>query len=603
MNRLSTGMLGAALLVAAPAAAEFDARRGVVVSDDAAFAYGFEGPAPGRSMVAWADGGEVLPAARLAERFTAEDGIEGNGVLRVGGGIGAVHIDAAAWPESLVGRRVEMRLWVRPEGTDVEIQLWWAAGDPWPGFSGEAFQGAFLAQMGFFPSGRATDDGWLELTSGPVDFALGGRLAPDTLTVFDTRFGGAETEFTAAAAPDARAVVDAFEIIDLGPAAVPDAPCRLPRVEDDCGAQGVCLYGRCVDGAAAIGPGLPPPLREAVVARRAFELLTFGGSRTVPALAPALQARFDALVDEPIGHRFWVGLQTVFGDSGDGHAGGPAPTFNTGASDLCAAPGIADLLDGAPALPLIYRVGSDPIAELRPGDAIAAIDGLAPFDWLQLTRPYAGVQGDPAAFDIDAGRGLLDLAALLGAELEVHRCGDAAGCAAGEAEVVRVDLGGAWSDLWADAGSQPANSLLCDYRLGQFGLNGYSSASSRDEGPARVLAINGVPGDSRRWRDRVAEAFEDDPELVILDQRVGFGGQDSAVAWVLERLLPEGFAVGYASAPAVDGWDPAEADAHFATCLDGVEELSFFDCGIADRSGMVGVGPAPPSSVRPSAVS
>lgn len=587
------GVLFAFVLLSSTAAADFDARRGVVDSAGSAYAYGFEGAAPGRPMIGWDDDGTVLAEARLMQRFTRSDAIEGEGALRIGGGVGAVHLDATTWPEDLVGRRVEMRLWVRPRGTDAEVQLWWASGDPWPGFSGQVFRGAFVAQLVFFPSGRATNDGWVELTSGPVDFALGGRLVPDVLTVFDSRFGAGDTEFAASPDPDGAALIDGFEIIDLGPAAVPDTTCRLPSVADDCGADGVCLFGRCVDGAAVIGPNLPPALREAVLDRRAVQLLAFDGSRTVAQRWPDLRARFDALADEDVGHRFWSGLRGIFVDSGDGHASGPLPTVNSGASDICTAPGVADRLPGAPTLPLVYRTGVDPIADLQPGDAIARIDGLPPLEWLAATRSYADVQGDPAAFDIDAGRSLLDLAALLGAELEVHRCADGEGCSAAAVEVLTVDLRSAWDALWADDGEQQGNSLLCDYRLEAFGLNGHSSVSARDEGDVRVLAINGVPGDSRRWREQVAEALDDDPELVVIDQRVGFGGQALAVEWMLERLLPEGFTVGYSSYPATDDWDVEAADAAFTACLDAIDEPAQTDCGIAEAATMVGVGAAP----------
>lgn len=592
---LSLGALGAALLLdPAPARADFDPATGRVDSRAAAFAYGFDGPPPGRPWVGWALDGSPLDADRLAPRFTGRDAIEGDGAFLIGAPVTALHIDLAGQAPSLVGRRVEVRFWVRAEGTDVEARLWWAGGDPWPGFAGDVFAGPFVAELPFVPSGRATDDGWYELTSGPVDFALGGRLAPDVLSIVDPQrlVADEEVAFGGRVDPDARARLDALEIVDLGPAAVPDAACRLPSQTEDCGDHGVCLFGRCVDGAAAFGPVLPAPLRAAVVRRRAFELSTFDGSRVVAERWPALAARFAGLEAVEEAHRFWTGLRAPYIDSGDGHALGPTPTFNIGASDACTAVGIADRLPGRPTLPLVYHLGASALDGLAVGDAIARIDDMPPDDWLALTRPLLAVQGDPEAFGVDAGRSLLDLAVLTGAAIEVHRCPDPDGCAEGAVEVQRIDLAGISAPIWADGGEQRGNTGLCDYRLERQGLNGNSSVAARDIDGVRVLAINGVP-DSRRWRERIAEGLDDGPELLIIDQRVGFGGQSAAVAFMLERLYPDGFESGYASFPATDGWDPDTARDHFEACLAALDEPSVVDCGIAESDRMAGTGAVP----------
>ena len=583
---------------AQPASADFDPRTGTVRSDEAAYAYDFESTPVGRRPIGWDVDGGLIGADQLARRRD-DIAIEGDRSTLLGGAVEAMYLDASAWPAALIGRRVEVRLWTRDEGSAVDVRLWWVSGDPWPSLEGTGSGGTYVAEVGFFPSGRATDDGWYELTSGPVDYALGGRLAPDMLSLFDSQ--GDERDpgrsISGRNDPALRARVDGLEVIDLGPAAVPDASCRLPTAEETCGAHGICFYGRCVDGAAVIGPLMPPALRQAVVERRAFELSTFNGSRTLAGRWPALAARLALLPEMNEAHRFWRGLREVYMDTGDGHASGPLPVGPWAASDLCASPGIADGLPGAPELPIVYRVGANGVVPLARGDVIQRIDGLAPAAWMAASRHLIEVAGDPASFEVQASRDLLDLALLSGAEIEVVRCADA-DCAPAAIETLTFDLAESHRALWDDRGGGRRATGLCDHRVDESGLvDSWTVRIDEVEG-VRLLTINGVPGGVPAWRGRVSTALEDGPELLIIDQRLGVGGNIDAVDHLVGQLLGVDDVVGHVSMPADDLWDDTQAEDHFQACLDATEGIAdVFECGLAQGRVLTGDGRAVPRRV------
>jgi hypothetical protein len=100
-----------------------------------------------------------------------------------------------------------MRLWQRPEGAQLYAELYWAIGP-------RGGEGALTGRLMFQPTGRATDDGWEEWSSGPVDFAMGGTLNPGWVFLEVP-----EALFDSDGAPTV--LLDAFSIHDLGPAAVP----------------------------------------------------------------------------------------------------------------------------------------------------------------------------------------------------------------------------------------------------------------------------------------------------------------------------------------------------------------------------------------------
>ena len=238
--RLPIALLFASTLASALAsAAPFDERTGQVTLKGAVN-YGFDSRATvpeGMALSATDHDEQAVPDDRLAAAFRTLPTIEGSGALSVGGEVASFALEFSA-ASPLMGRRVEVTLWIQPRGTTANAQLNWIVGKILAGD----------AQLR--PTGRATDDGWIELSSGPVDFALGEAIAP-TLTLGDASYQS--MYLSNVLDPVARVLVDALEVVDLGPAAVPPVACNLSTEAAACGALGACLYGRCVDSAASIG--------------------------------------------------------------------------------------------------------------------------------------------------------------------------------------------------------------------------------------------------------------------------------------------------------------------------------------------------------------
>ncbi|MEM1347891.1 MAG: hypothetical protein AAGI01_04985, partial [Myxococcota bacterium] len=399
-----------------------------------------------------------------------------------------------------------------------------------------------MGQLSLAPTGRRTDDGWIELGSGPFDFLLGHRIAPAALTLTDVNTAaGASARI--ARDPEAHALLDALGVYDLGPARTPDAACTMTTEAEQCGAQGVCLLGRCA-GAEAVFGSAPqnPDVRRAYLARRDFEVRHFNGVRLARDKRPAFEG-FMAEADSDNPKTFWLALSKAFNALTDGHGTTPSasklPEFSPGA---CAYPGTADLLDGATS-PLITEV-FDGVpyggGALEPGDVIVSIDGREPSDFGQLARGQWSYGGDKSAEDVIATPELLRWAARTGSPFTVRRCANPNGCADGGAEDITVttaDVLGApiWSE---ELPSWRFTSRFCDWRGARieeapdervYGFAGFTS-----ERGVPVVVFNGFPapdtGDGQSgWLVTLGEVLESGPTRVLLDQRWGTGGSPAAL--------------------------------------------------------------------------
>src|SRR5262249_23485184 len=129
----------------------------------------------------------VLTEEQVLAHFvtTETTAIEGAGMLRFGGDAtnGTLRIDLLTDVSPLIGRRVELRIWQRAFGTRASPALAWLAG------SADSASAATIAMLAFQPTERATDDGWEEWTSGPIDFALANRLVP-MISLSDAQVSG-----------------------------------------------------------------------------------------------------------------------------------------------------------------------------------------------------------------------------------------------------------------------------------------------------------------------------------------------------------------------------------------------------------------------------
>lgn len=441
--------VGAALVASAlsgsPAqGATFDEASGQIVFAPSAAVQTFDGTEGPLLLRVFDSGGRPVQPSELIDSV---DPLQGKAAMGLGGRARFATVELGSQTQ-LEGRRVRVSLWQRPVGTQIRAYLVWYAGDESEALASLDFR--FVQQVALLrlmPSGRATDDGWLELSSGPVDFMLGGRLAPGIL-IFDDyeSLGGRH-------APDlsARALVDALEVEDLGPATVPDAVCSRVNEDAVCGEHGVCLMGRCADHAAVTGPLFEAPEdARRYVDRRRFELETFAGHGAARARFSDFFSTLEVLAESP-DKGFWARLREGWYALADGHGSPPligyAPPPQLG---ICLALGEADLIEGAPETPLVFSVDRfHPVAtRLFGGEALVAVDGLEPAAWGGLVKHRLRYNGDPGNAAYVETLQLLRVAAISGARLRFARCPSSADCSS--PETVDINLAEVEAPVWSD---------------------------------------------------------------------------------------------------------------------------------------------------------
>lgn len=570
-KRLTSAVALLALAVGPRAArGDFEPRTGKVVRGDAAWAQGFEED-PAGALLLYDSRFMPIPAERLAEhlRLDPAEAIEGQRALELGGEVpfGYLRINTA----SVAGRRIELRLWQKPRGTRVMFSLQW--------YSGEGEQTAMiLAELPFQPTGRATDDGWEEWSSGPVDAALGGALPAFYLQIYDeqmptARQGLSGYDFAALA------LIDGLELIDLGPAAVPSAACTLPVEQATCGLEGSCLYGRCVDAAASLGPWLEnPALRADYLARRAFEFSTFEGGREPRRHTAAAAQLFQAMTTAPSRARYWELYTEAIDLLGDGHASVAVAAYTERLSaGVCLYQSVADLLPGGGNAPMVFDASPrNPIGQrLAPGDVLTEIDGATVPAWMAAAGRYLDYSGDPAGRLVNVTPMVFEAALRTGATLRFSRCAVTSSvstssaapraCRPEEVELIDVDLAEASAGVWANDPPRWKNDVaICDFRLKrpvESGSRGreYDYAGYRDLEGVRAIQINGVPEptQSPAWEQAIEAALGPGPAQVLFDQRQGLGGSVGAVDLIGGYLLAPSDAWGAEFIPALETLSPA----------------------------------------------
>lgn len=544
--------LGLALLCAASTASAgtFDPESGKLSVTDPSLSYAFDGPSPpaGLALHVFDTLGQPLePAEIYAEALPEAEALQGQGALPLGGTRAATYLQLLGLSERLAGRRVELRIWQRSLGTRLKMQVTWHAGPVETAIETFSF-GALqqLAGLRMLRSGRETSDGWVEYTSGPVDFMLGGHLAPNLLMYDDV----AARQEQNSPDLDARVALDAFEILDLGPAAVPDAQCTRADEDDACGQMGVCLHGQCVDHAAVNGALFTTDLqREEYVARRVFELETFSGHQGLRAKLPGYKQELQAITANP-DKRFWERLRAGWYDLADGHGAPPLAGYVTPPElGLCLVQGDADLLPGAPEVPLVFdrNIFHPLVSGLRVGDALVSIDGLSPEDWKSQVRQRLRYNGDPANAAYVESMQITRAASLTGARLEFARCEGPGVCTEQEVQTVVIEVSEALRGVWqGEPVAWRGTRVACDGRFSRLSsVNGsYQNTftTSVVDREATVLMINATPGPFmpgfQQWMDKIARIFASPTATMILDQRVGGGGSFNSINLMMGYLTP-----------------------------------------------------------------
>lgn len=476
------------------------------------------------------DSESYLSSAQAAEQFQTApaEAIEGQGYLRLGPSQRLrVRLDSAQLGR-LADRRVEIKFWKRARGSDVLGVLWWYT------LEGVGEQEG-LSAIFFQPTGAATDDGWVELSSGPIDVSTAGLMP----TLVDIR----------ASSPSGTAWVDGLGIWDVGEKQVPEARCSLPTEASACGAEGACLYGRCVNASMVVGPAIyNPELRQQYIQRLLFEAENFEGGRTPLSLTNSqLRPKLEAVIPSSVGTRaFREAILTGFHELEDGHASPPTAAYiETHNGGLCMYKGSADLLPAGGNAPLVYSAGA--FSELQTGDALVSVDGLSPAAWMALAHRYSYFAGDAEAREVVDTPLLIQAAIQTGATLSFRRCSNSSGCSEGQLQTIVVDLAAQLEPFWKRSATHPfASSDVCDFRFisaaPSSGDNAYAYAGYQVVGGTTQIQINGVPGSvmegGSAWASTIDAALNLNPQQVIIDQRRGMGGMIDAVNRIAGHLMP-----------------------------------------------------------------
>jgi hypothetical protein len=537
----------------------WDTDRGVIALERADWSWSFEPDEVGEAAFTTYEAAARPSAREWPGQQVSGGGLDGDHAGVVGGDVrrAALRFDEAA-SARFAGRRVVARFWTRAEGTTTQAEVRWISGDP----AGQLLRGDpsfFAHRMGtaaFLPTGRATADGWVEVSAGPFDFDLGGRIPAGWIEWRDVN---AEREVSTQVArdPGARALIDALTIQDVGPARVPDAACDAATEEAACGEAGVCLYGRCADAVSVLGSApQSAAVRQAYLARRAFELETFTGVRAEPdQRAASAQALAEA--DTTDARAFWRALRRAYDVLVDGHAAPPSARATAEVSPgACAYLGELDLTAGGAQGLLVYEVfDEDPesvAARIEPGDEVARIAGLAPLEFMALVGHRAGFGGDPRGEAHALAPELLRWAAETGSSVTLRRCAGPGPCAPEDADEVELDLAALLgAPIWD--GLPPGwrfDVRRCDFRVARIDdapeERNYGFADSVElPGGVRVALFNGFPapdtGDGASgWLVALRALLSDGPDRVIFDQRWGTGGSPAALTELHAMLLRAG---------------------------------------------------------------
>jgi len=490
-------------------------------------------------------GRDRLFSTDIVDATVEDEVLRGSTAVRLGGEVASLAIELDR-PE-LVGRRIEVRFWQRPRGTRVEARLHWFFGDrPLNHRLGDPFapnrlweQGELLplGSVDFTPTGRRTAEGWEEWTSGPVDFAFGGadHLTPHLVlrdVALDRAWRTGGTIRT-----DRTAALDLLQIVDVGPAAVPDRTCRLADEASRCGREGACALGRCVDATAVYGafPSIDV-VRSELSERRAQQLSDWTGP--LETRDEVLEGAVDdvrSLGGPRVTSRgWWTGLAEAFRSLEDGHSDVGRSTRTPTTGGLCLDLGVAHLLGLEGTHPLVTNYFDTPpwsdVVEL--GDVLVEVDGEPAAKWIEdHARPLVGATGGPsyrAAADVTQS---MRAAVAAGSLLTFERCPGQDGCA-GSAIRFDVDLAEAASGVWRTTTEFPPDLLLptphaCDHRLDPV----VRDDASRDPGTyalgrrrdTPVLQLNGFS--SSQVAQEVRGPVQD---ALVIDARAGTGGSVTA---------------------------------------------------------------------------
>ncbi len=392
----------------------------------------------------------------------------------------------------------------------------------------------------FYPTGRTTSDGWME-------------LALHDVTVDVSRADGLQVGLFAPSGAE----VDAVEIVADGPAVL-GATCTGASDVAACSAGQICMWGRCRNFQSRVPPLPPPAWRSQLVdyLDQRFALL-YGPFANRELDLPSARVEIDAMRHATGAWDFWRHFRVSIHRLHDWHTRGSDISGYTIQNPrpiaVCFIEGDADLTQAVPSKPgwndvLVSHVGSGPNTfGLKPGDRLVSVDGKHPIEWV---RSLIGVDFDfetasnHQTHAEDAAR-LHRAIATFAERIEVIRCDATTKTCNQKPETIFV------ADVEPSGG--PGTGVACDNRpinhvpgapdshsLGGFysGIVNESNDTEKIYGLqwSSLLVTGGAGGVGAQLSAAVAE-WRQDARGVILDHRTGFGGTTlgSALIWDFVR--------------------------------------------------------------------
>jgi hypothetical protein len=556
---LATVLVLLALPLTAHARADFDpALNGLRLKGDALKTFDFESADSlvGVELGSWVRGQGYLPKLErtkiekpedVGDRLTnAVDAIEGSHGLRLGAdGKGLVIADQALFAQVKDGK-FEVTLWARADGAGPQLHVVYdkSAANVYAG-------GTQFATVRGVRTGRETDDGWAEFSTGPLDGSIWGAPVQAVLVLASS-----------AAEPDTSFVIDALEIRKLEGKPVEALACTQANVDSVCGAEGDCMFGHCISSTATWGV-LPPAAHREEIAERWIQFGTrMIGDRNAAQngakiLAPGAR---EIAKNATSSRHFFGGMarfvnllrdnHTSFGSPGNLTSFNPQVQQGT-SSALGACFGLVekDIMGGGLGF-AVYRAGQTPLSgvPLKRGDVIVAIDGQDPKKWVDEMWPRFAttLPNDPASDWGSAANDLSRLVTTRATSVTLERCASASSCGDGAREKITIDIASVAYKAITNPTEGGTNSrpFSCTSRFSNAveaqgqGFGGY--------GEDAVLTTTGTGGETRvqfdgfvgqtKWQSSMTNVFSSGNARVLMDARMGHGGYYTTVEHLFHLL-------------------------------------------------------------------
>jgi hypothetical protein len=497
------------------------------------------------------------PGAALAESFEDFDVVEAGSSI-------AIAVDSET---ALEGEKVLLAK-LRDEGLPLPLSLpsghrtyqlsFWIRGDVVGGLAVDYGDGrpGNLAQA--FPSGRVTSDGWIEMKTSPIP--IDGDASGLDARVFLAGYDAAET---------LSVEVDAVEVIATGDAVAPVA-CEGLDLAGACGAEEMCLGGRC-HAAAGWFPPLPSPQdRDRLVDYWKEKIRdTYGPLLMRKVAMPEALAALENARNATSAVSFWNRFAEAIRRLRDAHTYTRSPNLSRlhfgPALNVCFFEGMGDLSQNAwPTDPaygdiLVSHAGPSHTWGLRQGDRLVAVDGIHPLAWVRSLMSHSLWY-----WESDEPRQVANLAWMLRQLIPLH---------ATTVSVVHCDAGAKTCDkaatvLQVDAmkvGPPDLKLVGCDNRPfyhvpgapedHDFGnamadesvvLEGWLTQSSSEEGLRGIVwnsLLGGWQGSKLDAKLRHAtNTWKSEARGVVMDHRQGHGGTMATanilIGFSRERFMP-----------------------------------------------------------------